>query len=258
LARYAGASGATPYYIVCTDSAGKTATGYLGAAGAGETTSEVLTNGDFETWVDPSTPTGWTKIVGSGATFNQDTVDLRPGTAGSSSFRLDAGPIGGVGITQTNTLVPGGLYRVNFWYKNSAADKVSTIRIYDSTSTKFLRSTGAWAAETYTITLPISTLWTTYTIYFNAHADYTSYVLYFRATSTACSFWVDDAAFERIDDPDSTGLHVYDDANSSTRGWKEQEAGFDPILISSYAVYSTIPNIAAITPLGGIANVITV
>jgi hypothetical protein len=257
LARYAGASGATPYYIVCTDSAGKTATGYLGAAGAGPTEVEVLTDGGLENWTTATNATIWTETTAGGSTVNQETVNMRTGAA-CARLDIDASNSAAT-IYQSKSITPGSLCRLTVWY-NVATGKTVCFRFRDSPAHVYLNTSGVWQAGSALHTLPSTDgAWAQYVIYFNAHPDYTNYFFQLQNLSAASSsIYFDDISLVQITDPDSTGLHVYDDANSSTRGWKEQEAGFDPILISSYAIYSTIPNIAAITPSGGIANVITV
>ena len=233
LAKFAGASGATPYYVVCTDSAGKTATGYLGAAGAGEGTTETVTDGGLENWASATDLTSWTEGL-SGGTVTRETVDLRPGTVGTSSCKIVSSTSSHV--RQNITLVPNALYRLTLWYKTQSG-KNFNIRLTNSGLNVYLQSNGTWGTPTGNIQVS-NTSWTQYTIYFNAHASYTNYILYCNGYSSSGTYYVDDVSLVRITDPDSTGLHVYDGYNSTDRGWASTEAGFDPITIASYSIYS--------------------
>jgi hypothetical protein len=259
LARFAGTdAGSTPYYIKLTDAAAKTKTGYLGAAGAGETTSEVLTDGGLENWASATNLTSWSESVTGTSTINQETVNMRTGAA---CARLDIDSSNNLAyFYQGVTLVNAGLYRIGVWYKNSIAGKSAAIQLYGlDPSTQYLKSNGQWQAGSTLIILPSSTDLAQFQITLNAPETGSTFYLRLRnASAASSSIYFDDVSLARITDPDSTGLHVYDGYNSTDRGWAATDAGFDPITIASYSVYSSIPNIASITPLGGIATVITV
>lgn len=243
LAAYAGTdAGSTPYYILLTDAAGKTAKAYLGAAGAGETTSEKLTDGGLENWASATNLTSWTESIAGTSTVNKELVDLRPGTAGSASCRMDIdGSNSAAFIYQSVTLVSSGLYRLTFWYKYSSAGLRAYWQLKNSTNEVNLAPNGTWSASVQSINLPSATTWTQFTVYFNAHASYTSYVLTLcRSAATSSSIYFDDVSLVQITDPDSTGLHVMSAYNGTDRGWASTEAGFDPITIASYKIYSNL------------------
>ncbi len=221
-----------------TDGAGKTKTGYLGAAGAGETTSDILPNGDMELWDDANTPTGWTPSVAGTSTVNQES-SIKYGGLYSCRYDVDASS-SRARISRAGTFVDGALYRLRFRIK--APDTSHYVRWYlYSSTTAHLKSDGKWYSGTGTNSYaPTTTDWEQYELYFQG-SSYASATFYIdEGYYTNCSLYIDDISLVRITDPDSTGLHVYDGYNSTDRGWAATDAGFDPITIASYKIYSNL------------------
>ncbi|MCK4812930.1 MAG: carbohydrate binding domain-containing protein, partial [Candidatus Marinimicrobia bacterium] len=74
--------------------------------------TEILVNGDFETWADASTPTGWTKVEN----ITQEATEVHGGT-------YSAKHIGGTkDLGQYVTATPGNSYTITLWCKVEAGD----------------------------------------------------------------------------------------------------------------------------------------
>jgi hypothetical protein len=235
LAVYAGDDfGITPYSLLLIDSAGKTASGFIGATGGvSESVTESVNDGAMENWTSATNLTSWHEAVSGTSTVNREGTEKHGGTY---SCRLDIDASNSSAYFRGSvTLGSLGLYRLSFWYK-TAAGKTASVSLRDTGGSVWLKSTGAWAGSG-GIVLPASTVWTQYTLYFNAHASYTSYYLSFtKDQSASSSIYYDDVKCERITDPDSTGVHIVDGYGSTDRGWASYETGFEPEKIVSLAV----------------------
>jgi hypothetical protein len=198
LAPYAGNdSGLTPYSILLTDAAGKTARGFIGAVGAGETLSgiEKIPDPHFNNGVqwyvqDP----GW--VVSGGVA-----------TATSTSNKRVACYIG----NQT----PSALYKLS-------------INIVSVASGTFLGESMALAIIPASATTGVRTGYLTW-------AALISYDISFKGNSSASGV-IDDASFQRVLDPPSTGVHIVSAYGGSTRAWTTIESGFNPNTITTAVV----------------------
>ena len=208
---YAGTDGgSTPYRLVFTDSAGKNAVAYGGAAGGGEALgSELITNGDMETG-DP--PDGWGAL--NGASLSR-VADERTGGAGSYSLNV-VKDSANLSVYQSSLagLELGRLYKLSAWCKCITSG--AGLRI-DSGLVSMVFSGTSWAQE----------------------AIYSNYVL----AVPAIYFYVqgesrfDDVSAKALTDIPATGLHLMSAKNGTTRNMTSVETGFDPNLITGVKIY---------------------
>ena len=219
---YAGTDGgSTPYRLVFTDSAGKTAIAYGGAAGGGETLgSELIANGDFET-------------LGSGGydLFSEWTEDDGGGTIEYETVSVHGGS-NAVKFTGANLIVKPRIYKyistsIGRLYKFSGysrGDGTHSGR-YSASGIAVVLSTGVtdttYALFTVSITAPVTS-----SLVFVAGPQTTGGVAYF-----------DDLTFKAYTDIPATGLHLMSAKNGTTRNMASVESGFDPNTIVGVKIY---------------------
>ncbi len=222
LSSYAGTdAGSTPYKVVLTDGSAKTATGYFGAQGAGETLgSEVLTNYGFETGAN----TGYVSEGG----FTINITSTNPGEGTYSGYTQVAT---WDGIYQKNLSLT-----TNALYKSFGKDKRVTgsspvydsnnFSVYGKSSSQGYGTDGTgyfWesAGATYDV-------WLTSTArYFVSIYDYTSVGLYKNESSGTSILYADAITCKPVTDgPATYSLHVMTAKNGTTRGWTV-DSGFN-------------------------------
>jgi hypothetical protein len=190
--------------LTITDSAGKKITGYVKAAGTGETYgSNVLTNGDMETG-DP--PTGW----GGARLTPERSTDKRSGT-----YALKETVNTGVDGYYTNyaSVTDKALYKVGVWVKNITSTRVTLMMnsvgfvghkyIGDTTAIIYTEITAHWTAQG----TPL----------------FVGYVVGAVGTSAV----LDDAYRTQILTPSATGVTITSTPDGTTYNWASKEADFN-------------------------------
>jgi len=208
LSPYAGTDlGSTPFWIELTDGAGKKATGYIGAvgAGAGETApDELLNTPDFSAkgnWGDNGL--GAISITGGKATWTACAAD-------KSLYQLGVTPTG-VGIVVRAKLT------------------------VDSITTGGLRFSlgGTFLAPYFVLSVGANAKY--YTINTGGTGNFNI------ITGTNTTAIADDVSLRIVTDPPSTAVHIVSSLNGTTRGWANIESGFDPNGIASWKIYGVVP-----------------
>jgi len=190
--------GETPFYIELVDNAGKKATGYLAAVGAGETLgSELVTNGDFAVAEPPGTAWArggdWTIAAGV-ATQTASTTSISQNNVGISGALLFA---------SLNVIARTG--NIGMWLNG-----VAPVYILPLAATLGVR--------------------TGYAVWPGTNLNMGIY------SNASCT--VDDASLKRVTDPPSTAVHIVSSLNGTTRAWQIKETGFDPNTITSWVIYA--------------------
>jgi len=189
--------GSTPYYIEVLDGAGKKATGYIGAVGAGETLGSELvtawTNDSFDTWV----------------TSGGNITDARTLVAGRTAH--------------SNTLgqLIGALY-----YLNSNLTVVA-----GSLPSYYLATPYTDGGEFNYATLPSGITTKYYTFKTPTHD-----VIALVGNGVADQFSLTNS-IKRVTDPPATAVHIVSSLNGTTRDWASIESGFDPNDIASWTIW---------------------
>ncbi|MBE9490143.1 MAG: T9SS type A sorting domain-containing protein [Bacteroidetes bacterium] len=152
---------------------------------------ELLLNGDFESWDDPTSPTSWTKAEST----DQESVEFHGGT-------YSAKHTGGTSdISQTVTgIIPGNSYTITIWYKVDAGFGDGT----DARIWSYWRNTGSNITDTPTaddLRGPAGgyfdangNIWTEYTVTVIAPATANEFYFEVRTYSSAIVYW-DDFSF---------------------------------------------------------------
>ena len=201
----------TPYYIEIFDAAGKKATGYIGAVGAGETLgSELVINGGMETG---NPPTGWS-ILNIPEIFEQSNVQKHSGSY--SAHIIDSIPSYGGFYRADLGLSNLKLYRILLWYY--LVDGIGICQNQVDWNIDLI-TPGSWIYAEKLINPGNSFL-----IFSNVF------------NTVACEFYIDDASVKQITDPPATGVHIVSSLNGTTRNWASIESGFDPNMIASWSV----------------------
>ena len=218
---YAGTDGgSTPYRLVFTDSAGKVATAYGGAAGGGEALgSEILTNGDMEAG-DP--PSSWTASVG--AILTRNAVSPLAGTYDANVVTNDSAT---QGIYQGFTEANGRLIKI------SAKGLISSGRLSIHLSPYSSLSLSNASMQLYT---HIGSVGATTTTGIVTLIDGVNKIVA-SSYNLASNFNVDDLSMLPYTDVPATGLHLMSAKNGTTRNMASVETGFNPNAIVGVKIY---------------------
>ncbi len=211
---YAGNdNGPTPYSILLTDAAGKTARGFIGAVGAGETaTGEIVTNGNME--LDSS----WANF-GTAATNERSNVQAHGGTY-SRHLITSAG---NSGIKQSLSVTTGRLYKYSLWIYPITGAGYSSYH-YRAGST----------FGTGNITLSLNS-WQNVIAYGTAYSTGAGDVNIY-GQDNPNEFYVDDVSALQVTVPPSTGVHIVSASGGSVRAWASVDSGFNPNTITTAVV----------------------
>jgi hypothetical protein len=191
---YAGAyPGSTPFYIELLDAAGKKATGYIGAVGAGETLgSELITDWPFNTF-DTFTSVGKdiTSAIDANAALDEYTYSNLLGFSLNQLMKLVTD------ITLNSGTAP-------IIYCGNTGLNFSDRTLTDETLYFSIREVGGNKER----------IW----VYEGVAA----------VCNLSCIF-----SIKQITDPPSTAIHIVSSLNGTTRNWASIESGFDPNTITS-------------------------
>jgi len=194
LSAYAGTdSGSTPYQILLTDGAGKTASGFIGAVGAGETLSptELLLDPTFDDTLEWIKGTNWTVSGGKAIAA----------VVSWAAISADANHVFG-----------------QLWKGTVICDALTTgsfqLQIQWSLCPTIFNTTGTKADYLTCLATEVSRI---------GICGYTS--------NSSGTFT--DASFKRVLDPPSTGVHIVSAYGGSTRAWTSIDSGFNPNTITS-------------------------
>jgi len=189
--------------VIRVDSAGKTAWGYIGAAGTGETLSatEKTLNGNFSAWTGDN-PNNWT--VASEDASNYITED-------SGKARVVSNNTAAVGMTQEITgLTAGALYLDSF---DLAINTLGWRELVHMPSgTVYVAFTNR--TDHGTLTRHFTQVGTSIKFYF------------YRNNTGASDYTIDNKSYKQVITPSATGAWIYKDPNLTECGWNI-ESGFN-------------------------------
>jgi len=202
--------------IVITDSAGKKATGYIKAAGTGETLGdELVVNGHMETG-DP--PTGWVARGTPTPSVLSSVEDEHTGGSGSKSLNVVAGSDVSA-AHQSISFAVGQLWKYSGWVKNIDAD-------YVALNLRALGSPANWMKE---IAYSSETAWKSNgDVYDTVPAGTTAIYLYctiFGGVGKSARF--DGIGIQQVLTPSETGVTITSTPNGTTYNWTSIESGFN-------------------------------
>ena len=196
-------TGYTPFKIELVDGAGKKATGYLGAVGAGETLgAELITaqaNRDF------SGANSWTN--GTFGTFDKVGDLSVTGNDGQFCYLL-AG--------NYSALTSSALYK--FSYDYTLTSGVFRLNLQNSGQGLFTFTAGSNSD---------------YFVYGGGSNDYLQPI----ALRSPSQGDFDNLSWKRVTNPPSTAVHIVSSLNGTVRDWASIESGFDPNNIASWKIY---------------------
>ncbi|MDP2651906.1 MAG: DUF2341 domain-containing protein, partial [bacterium] len=214
---FSAANTLTPYLgskIVITDSASKKLTGFIKAAGSGETYTELASNGNFETGNPPSGWTAMSSTLAASADANSGSQSIQVTlTSTSGGFRQE-----GIGYQDS------ALYNWSVAIKRGT-DSSAVARLYLIYNNEMVLSVNA----------PVS--WTTYTGHYIHRAAGAHYLMpYIYGTNTKTTLY-DDLSVKQVLTPSITGVTITSTSNGSTYNFASQESGFNYNDNYTYSIY---------------------
>ena len=210
LSAFAGTDlGYTPFYIEALDAAGKKATGYLGAVGAGETLgSELVTE-----WTNASAPNAYDTFTTSGKDITSAINSL--GVAGEWAWSNSTG------------ILLQKLYKLVFVYSYTAGTNYIVIGTGgENLSIREMAPGG------------------THTIYLTCVAEGTTKDKIQAYNNSSLTSFSSTYTLKEITDPPSTAVHIVSSLNGTVRNWASIASGFNPNTITSWKIDSVIPKTA--------------
>ena len=210
--------GNTPFLLTLTDGAGKKATGYIGAVGAGETLgAELITNPTFDVNTD-----GWSPI------WTGSLAAIDGGQSGKClEITANAGDnFGYAGAYTTISFINNELIKMSTYRKNGTdVSKSTQSYVYlggDYFVNPRLTTTGSWVLDER---------------YANISGGNASFSLQANNSATiGLTLLWDEASLKRVTDPPNTAVHIVSSLNGTTRNWASIASGFNPNTIASWAV----------------------
>jgi len=208
--------------LMIKDSAGKVISGYIKAAGTGETFgAEELRN---PTWDDDATE--WGVIGGTGTLASShpagggqsDDYLILTWVSGSNQriYQASAGAFDYAGLR---------LYKFPLYIKSgSSGNEVSSLGINDG-----LGNTASFVATT-------SESWVKYAVYINPVAGAMEFNIY-KTTATPGTMFFDEASFSQVLTPSATGVTIVSTLDGSTYNWTYQQTGFNYNDAAGYTYY---------------------
>ena len=162
------------------------------------TGSNLLTNGDFETWSGDE-PTGWTAS-------SADATEVS-GQSGSGAQITTSAALGG--YYQNISVTAGKWYRLDGYYKNGSGDEFR-IATYDVTNSAWIDPDSGYPEE------DAASSWTAFSHLFKAPSGCSSIRLYLMGTSNGDIIFVDELVIKEIDEINSSS---WDDIGISSNSW---------------------------------------
>ena len=212
---YAGATGNTPYMVVATDTSvpAKTAWGYLGEEGTGETLGADLFDagaGTFDSGTYSWAPYASNIITNDAGALKIQYVDS---SYGASTYLNDSYDL-------TTNLTVGALYKLSFDAKvNTGA---VAVRLY--------------LGESKNIATITETSFVSKEAYFTSHSE-TGVQFHMYGMSAGEIIWLDNIVLTKVlTPPATTGVKIYSQKNGSTQSWANVETGFLPNSVASYEI----------------------
>ena len=203
--------------LTITDSSGKHLSGYIKAAGTGETyASELSPNTDFA-----NTTSVWT--------YQVSTASVVGGQSGNALQVTSTSDYGSAGETITTTAA--GLYRVSGYQKMGTGGT-------DMTFQQSAPSTIYWDSG-----WPYVSSWTQYVGY--GTANDTSAKLTFNGDTTGKTSLYDTVSVKQVLTPSVTGVTITSTAQGSTYAWTSEDSGFNRNDTSgyTYAINPLVSNV---------------
>ncbi len=203
---FSSAGALTPYLgskIEIIDSAGKKATGYIKAAGTGETYQEKISNGGFD-----SDTTGWEAVFG---------CTIASVAGGDSGNCLEITRTGGAfQITAQTVAASAGVLLVGSAKVKSGAAGDTAAQLWASTNSENIMlasavSSGVWTEMSGKATAPDNII---------------SFSL-LKYNITAGTMLFDTASLKRVLTPSATGVTIVSTPGGSTYNWTSIETGFN-------------------------------
>ena len=203
------------YELTITDTAGKKLVGVLGSVGSGETLgSELVTNGDFESWPNPPTlASGWTKYHNETGIYSQESADPYQGDYSQKYARVSEASNQGVQSSGIN-LTEGMLLRMQLAAKFTGSSLLG----------RFLSFT---AGSVISDTISISTqAWTMYERYGTCPGNANNYrISAMSGFNSSGDMWVDSASAKQVLTPSTTGALIRS-SPTGAQSFQIIEAGF--------------------------------
>lgn len=227
--------------LVISDSASKKLTGYIKAAGAGETYgAEDASNSSLDnlTGVYTNGPGGGTPTLSTETTGCHTSNCLRATIASGQTY-------GGWQVI-TNNAPNGSLYKYSSWAKQDTASGIDMHTAYSS---------GAEPGQTTGWVYPSS--WTQYTLYqtTNNSGQWNKLNWYIHDAAGESALF-DDASTKQVLTPSATGATITSTANGGTYNWANEESGFNRNDSSNYTyivypqAFSTVASNYTVGSLG--------
>jgi len=192
--------GNTPFLLTLTDGAGKKATGYIGAVGAGETL-DIEINTDV-----PFNVSGQWTPTGVGFTIS-----------GGKAVALNSDILAQVYNHNVTGITPNILCKVVFDVTDYTDGTVAFLLGGDDA----VKGTNRNSSGTFTEYITLK-----------ASDQYISLRIYAGGSDLSC----DNFSVKKVLDPPSTAVHIVSSLNGTTRDWASIESGFNPNTIASWAV----------------------
>lgn len=157
-------------------------------------TTNLLTDGDMETWTNSTTPETWSISSNGNSTVNRESSVPH---AGSSACRIDIDDSNNsVAVSQKVTLSANSQYKLVWWFKSTGTGTMKAFIKYTDGSTYTLQPDGNWAASTSGVpAVGPSEAWTLETTHFSTPNFSGTYTLSFsRSVSSSTSLYIDDVS----------------------------------------------------------------
>ena len=146
---------------------------------------ELMLNGDFESWDDPSTPTSYSKAEST----LQETVEFH---GGANSAKHTGGT---KDIAQTVTgIIPGEIYTISLWYKFQEAGNARMWSTWKAGTTTLTDNADVLQPSTYLDSS--GTTWVEYSVTLTAPATADNFYFEVRTYGTAVVYWDDFSVFK--------------------------------------------------------------
>ena len=197
------------------DASGRMLRGYLGAAGDGETYTELLTNGDMEAGL-----VSWTTTIGTTATLSQSTEQKHAGTYSRKHVYAT-----GLSANDGGTVAVGGLYRPSVWLYLPSGQGLSYIYLAHSLTGSFVEyqttTTDAWVQKQ---------------VYATAFATTAVIGVGSRVSGAGDYIYSDDMSMPQVLTPSATGATIVSAKGGATQNFAYKNASFTYNAATNYVI----------------------